>query len=154
MWSPEIWTRLTANFCEAHEAASGVRSVQLFQVGGAVRLKTEQWCAGATRKHGHPSGMCGERVAVFAAGAQHPGAVMRAVAIVSPSPKAIADGHAMRRVPPGSCRGGAPTGQLLRVILQVRDEAVMISKSAVNLMPFLLKRWTWVLPKDTTRSCP
>ena len=62
---------------------------------------------------------------------------MRAVAIVSPSPKAIADAF----MPCGGCRqvlveAERRQGQPLRVILQVRDEAVMISESAVNLMPF------------------
>ena len=85
----------------------------------------------------YPSGMCGERVAVFAAGAQHPGAVMSAVAIVSPSPNAISDAF----MPCGGCRqvlveAERRQGTPLRVILQVRDEEVMISDSAINLVPF------------------
>ena len=74
--------------------------------------------------------MCGERVAVFAAGAQHPD--LRGDACrrhcYSPSPKAIADAF----MPQSGAvevlvEAERRQGQRLRVILQVRDEAVMIS---------------------------
>lgn len=124
---------------EAHEAAAGAYApYSHFQVGGAVRLADGMVVRGSNQENmAYPSGMCGERVAVFAAGAQYPGAVMSAVAIVSPSPNAISDAF----MPCGGCRQvlveaerrqGAP----LRVILQVRDEEVMISDSAINLVPF------------------
>lgn len=124
---------------EAHQAAAGAYApYSHFQVGGAVRLEDGTVVRGSNQENmAYPSGMCGERVAVFAAGAQHPGALMRAVAIVSPSPKAIAEAF----MPCGGCRqvlveAERRQGQPLRVILQVRDEDVMISESAVNLMPF------------------
>ena len=124
---------------EAHEAAAGAYApYSLFQVGGAVRLEDGTVVRGSNQENmAYPSGMCGERVAVFAAGAQHPGALMRAVAIVSPSPQAIAEAF----MPCGGCRqvlveAERRQGQPMRVILQVRNEDVMISESAVNLMPF------------------
>ena len=123
----------------AHHAADNAYApYSQFQVGSAVQLSNGEVVQGSNQENmAYPSGMCGERVAVFAAGAQHPGAVMRAVAIVSPSPKAIADAF----MPCGGCRqvlveAERRQGQPMRVILQVRDEAVMISDSAVNLMPF------------------
>ena len=62
---------------------------------------------------------------------------MTAVAIVSPSEKAIPEGF----MPCGGCRqvlveAERRQDQPLRILLQVRDEDVMISASAVNLMPF------------------
>ncbi|MEE2918590.1 MAG: cytidine deaminase [Bacteroidota bacterium] len=123
----------------AHEAAANAYApYSQFQVGGAVRLVDGTVVVGSNQENmAYPSGMCGERVAVFAAGAQHPGAVMTAVAIVSPSPKALADAF----MPCGACRqvlveAERRQGLAMRVILQVRDEDVMISESALNLMPF------------------
>ena len=62
---------------------------------------------------------------------------MTAVAIVSPSAKAISDAF----MPCGGCRqvlveAERRQGKAMRVLLQVRDEDVMISESAINLMPF------------------
>ncbi len=124
---------------EAHEAASKAYApYSSFQVGGAVRLANGVVVRGSNQENmAYPSGMCGERVAVFAAGAQHPDVVMTAVAIASPSPNALA--HAF--MPCGGCRqvlveAERRQGIPLRIILQVRDEDVMISESALNLMPF------------------
>ena len=124
---------------EAHEAASKAYApYSQFLVGGAVRLDNGMVVRGSNQENmAYPSGMCGERVAVFAAGAQHPGSKMTAVAIVSPSEKAIPEGF----MPCGGCRqvlveAERRQDQHLRILLQVRDEDVMISKSAVNLMPF------------------
>jgi len=140
VWQPEdLSPEDQALLREAHEAASNAYApYSHFQVGGAVRLADGTVVRGSNQENmAYPSGMCGERVAVFAAGAQHPGAVMQVVAIVSPSPKAIADAF----MPCGGCRqvlveAERRQGMPLRVLLQVRDEAVMISESAVNLMPF------------------
>ena len=123
----------------AHEAAAKAYApYSNFQVGGAVRLADGVIVKGSNQENmAYPSGMCGERVAVFAAGAQHPGTRMTAVAIVSPSEKAIPEGF----MPCGGCRqvlveAERRQDQPLRILLQVRDEDVMISASAVNLMPF------------------
>jgi len=62
---------------------------------------------------------------------------MRAVAIVSPSSDALSEAF----MPCGGCRqvlveAERRQGEPLRVLLQVRNEVVVISASAVNLMPF------------------
>jgi cytidine deaminase len=140
VWRPEeLSSEDQALLQEAHLAASKAYApYSRFQVGGAVRLDDGTVVRGSNQENmAYPSGMCGERVAVFAAGAQHPDARMKAVAIVSPSPKAIADAF----MPCGGCRqvlveAERRQGTPLRVLLQVRDEAVMVSESAVNLMPF------------------
>ena len=123
----------------AHEAAKHAYAPYSgFHVGGAVRLACGTIVKGSNQENmAYPSGMCGERVAVFAAGAQHPGTKMTAVAIVSPSEKAIPEGF----MPCGGCRqvlveAERRQDQHLRILLQVRDEDVIISESAVNLMPF------------------
>lgn len=124
---------------EAHEAASKAYApYSQFLVGGAVRLDNGVVVRGSNQENmAYPSGMCGERVAVFAAGAQHPGAVMQSVAIVSPSANAIAEAF----MPCGGCRqvlveAERRQGSPLRILLQVRDEEVAVSESALNLMPF------------------
>jgi len=62
---------------------------------------------------------------------------MRAVAIVSPSANALSEAF----MPCGGCRqvlveAERRQGQPIRVLLQVRDEEVVVSDSALNLMPF------------------
>ena len=86
----------------AHDAAKHAYAPYSgFHVGGAVRLACGTIVKGSNQENmAYPSGMCGERVAVFAAGAQHPGTKMTAVAIVSPSEKAIPEGF----MPCGGCR--------------------------------------------------
>ena len=123
----------------AHDAAKHAYAPYSgFHVGGAVRLENGTVVKGSNQENmASPSGMCGERVAVFAASAQHPGARMTAVAIVSPSEKAIPNGF----MPCGGCRqvlveAERRQNQPLRILLQVRDEDVMVAESAVNLMPF------------------
>ncbi len=123
----------------AHDAAKHAYAPYSgFHVGGAVRLECGTVVQGSNQENmAYPSGMCGERVAVFAAGAQHPGRTMTAVAIVSPSEKAIPEGF----MPCGGCRqvlieAERRQDQPLRILLQVRNEDVMVSESAINLMPF------------------
>ena len=76
---------------KAHEAASKAYAPYSgFQVGSAVRMKSGAIVVGSNQENmAYPSGLCGERVAVFAAGAQFSGEDIEAVAIVSPSPIAV-----------------------------------------------------------------
>ena len=69
---------------KAHEAASKAYAPYSgFQVGSAVRMKSGAIVVGSNQENmAYPSGLCGERVAVFAAGAQFPGEGIEAVAIV------------------------------------------------------------------------
>ncbi|MDA0729089.1 MAG: cytidine deaminase [Bacteroidetes bacterium] len=140
VWNPhELSVEDRALLAEAHVAASKAYApYSEFYVGGAVRLADGNIVRGSNQENmAYPSGMCGERVAVFAAGAQHPGVTMMAVAIVSPSEKAISEAF----MPCGGCRqvlveAERRQGSPIRVLLQVRDEEVAISSSAVNLVPF------------------
>ena len=74
---------------------------------------------------------------MFTAGAQFPNEHVVALATVSPSPIADSQGFA----PCGSCRQVVLESELrqskpIKMLFQVRDEHVLISDSAQNLMPF------------------
>lgn len=130
---------LRALLKSAHEAADKAYApYSHFQVGSAVQLSNGEVVQGSNQENmAYPSGMCGERVAVFAAGAQYPGVTMESVAIVSPSEKAISEAF----MPCGGCRqvlleAERRQGTPIQILLQVRGEVVTLSKSAANLMPF------------------
>ena len=124
---------------KAHEAAlNAYAPYSGFHVGAAVRLKSGMIVIGNNQENiAYPSGLCGERVALFTAGAQFPKEEIESIAIVTPSPLALPQTF----MPCGSCR------QVLRetesrqktpvkIYLQARDEVVMVSESASNLLPF------------------
>ena len=124
---------------KAHEAAAKAYAPYSgFHVGSAVRLKSGTIVIGSNQENiAYPSGLCGERVAVFAAGAQYPEEEIESIAIVSPSP--LADPNTF--MPCGSCRQvllAAESRQQTQITLylQARDEKVLVSKSASNLLPF------------------
>tara|TARA_B100000767_G_scaffold271769_1_gene298045 strand:- start:1537 stop:2028 length:492 start_codon:yes stop_codon:yes gene_type:complete len=124
---------------KAHEAAANAYAPYSgFHVGAAVRLKSGTVVLGNNQENiAYPSGLCGERVAVFAAGAQFPEEEIESIAIVSPSPLALPDTF----MPCGSCRQVLREAELrqktpIKIYLQARDEVVMVSKSASNLLPF------------------
>jgi cytidine deaminase len=123
----------------AHRAAlNAYAPYSQFQVGAAARLENGEVVLGANQENmSYPQGMCGERIAVFTAGAQYPGVAIEAVAIVSPSP--IANPNAF--MPCGGCRQVLLESEQrqegpIRLLLQARDEDVLVSKSATNLVPF------------------
>ena len=135
----ELPKQLQVLLKSAHQAADKAYApYSHFQVGSAVQLSNGEVVQGSNQENmAYPSGMCGERVAVFAAGAQHPGVTMESVAIVSPSHNAIAEAF----MPCGGCRqvlleAERRQGTPIQIILQVRDEVVTMSASAANLMPF------------------
>ncbi len=73
-----------------------------FRVGAALRLANKQIIKGNNQENAaYPSGLCAERVAIFAASAQHPGAVIESIAITVNT-----DSHkVIDPVPPcGACR--------------------------------------------------
>ena len=124
---------------KAHEAALvAFAPYSDFRVGAAARMSNGAIVIGSNQENiAYPSGLCGERTAVFAAGAQYPNEQIIALATVSPS--SIADSKGF--TPCGSCRQVLLESELrqskpIRLLFQVRDEDVLISESADNLMPF------------------
>jgi cytidine deaminase len=73
-----------------------------FRVGAAVRLDDGRLVSGNNQENAaYPSGICAERVALFYASSQHPGAKISKIAIYSPdTPK----GAEFPVTPCGSCR--------------------------------------------------
>lgn len=57
-----------------------------FQVGAAVLMENGKTVIGSNQENAsYPSGLCAERVAVFQAGALHPGVAIKAIAITATS---------------------------------------------------------------------
>ena len=73
-----------------------------FKVGAAIQLVTGEIISGNNQENAaFPSGLCAERVAVFHAGATHPGVSIKTIAITASSTKHIVD----TPTPPcGACR--------------------------------------------------
>ena len=73
-----------------------------FNVGAAVRLQNGKTLAGNNQENAaYPSGLCAERVAIFAASAKHPNTPIVAIAITAQSDH-ISVGELLS--PCGSCR--------------------------------------------------
>lgn len=72
-----------------------------FLVGAAARLENETICEGNNQENAaYPSGLCAERVALFAAHAIHPGTGVKRIAIIADMSKEVNEPVS----PCGSCR--------------------------------------------------
>lgn len=111
-----------------------------FKVGAAALLESGETVIGSNQENAaYPSGLCAERVALFACGAQHHGTTIKSLAVYTPS--FTRDEVPM---PCGSCRQvmqqseyhqGAP----IRILLIVSDTRIYIADSAEVLLPFPFK---------------
>jgi cytidine deaminase len=109
-----------------------------FYVGAALRLDNGVIVTGNNQENvAYPSGLCAERVAVFAAGANHPGVAVNAIAITCSSTK-----FAVNRPlsPCGACRQviaeyERKAGKNIRIILAGETGAVYVVKSMKDLLP-------------------
>ena len=73
-----------------------------FRVGAALRLEDGTIIQGANQENiAYPSGLCAERTAMFAAGANHPGVAFDTLAIVGGNGKEVCE---MPAAPCGACR--------------------------------------------------
>ncbi|PCJ81175.1 MAG: cytidine deaminase [Bacteroidetes bacterium] len=138
---------------KAHEAAATAYAPYSgFKVGSAVRLKSGDIVIGSNQENiAYPSGLCGERVALFAAGAICPGEEIEAIAIVSPSP--VANERAF--LPCGGCRQVLLESEIrqsnkIKILMQARNEIVLVSESAINLIPFAFTVKDGALRADNT----
>ncbi|MDR0573128.1 MAG: cytidine deaminase [Tannerella sp.] len=107
-----------------------------FNVGAAVLLENGTVLEGNNQENiAYPSGLCAERVVLFAAGASFPGVPVIALAIV-----AIKNGEIQPSISPcGGCRQVALEaerryGRSVRTLLCGRNDTVIIS-SARDLLP-------------------
>ena len=73
-----------------------------FRVGAALRLEDGTVVKGANQENiAYPSGLCAERTAMFAAGANHPGVAFDTLAIVGGNGAEVCE---MPAAPCGACR--------------------------------------------------
>lgn len=110
-----------------------------FHVGAAVLLENGTTVTGSNQENAaYPSGLCAERVAVFAASAHHPGVKFKAIAVAAfagknTSPVAVS--------PCGSCRQVMTEyehlfGNDIRFIMQGEGEKIIVLKNVKSLLPF------------------
>lgn len=74
------------NLCKKAEAAlaTSYSPYSKFKVGTAILLADEQVVLGSNQENvAYPSGLCAERVALFAIGSNHPSAVIKTMAITA-----------------------------------------------------------------------
>ena len=125
----------------AHEATKrSYAPYSKFHVGAAVRLANGEIMTGNNIENAaYPSGLCAERVAMFAAMAKYPGVAIEALAITACSAtKTIEEPVA----PCGACRQvmvevEQQSKQPLRVLCQGETGPVMVFDGIESLMPFI-----------------
>lgn len=110
-----------------------------FEVGAAVKLKNGEIVLGNNQENAvYPAGLCAERVAFFAAKANHPEEDIEAVAIAAKAKEAPDYSFAS---PCGSCRqvmSEYENSQKSHIKLYLAGEkgSVYMSQSIDNLLPF------------------
>ena len=110
-----------------------------FHLGAAVRLADGTVVTGANQENAaFPSGLCAERTAMFAAGANHPGVAFEAIAVVCSR-----DGVLMPNPgsPCGACRQVMAqyerlSGRPMRIILG-RGGPILAFEGVESLMPLI-----------------
>lgn len=114
-----------------------------FQVGAAVLLENGVVVLGSNQENvAFPSGMCAERVAVFAAGANYPDQKIKTIAITACSNSNPVE----EPVPPcGACRQAIfeyenKWGDDIRIIMSGESGEVWIADSMNSLLPLVFTR--------------
>ena len=110
-----------------------------YHVGAAALLADGQIVAGSNQENAaYPSGLCAERSALFAAGAQHPDQPVEQLAIAC-----FTDGHFTKEpgAPCGACRQVMTEtehryGNKMQVLLY-GDEETYVFESASELLPLI-----------------
>lgn len=109
-----------------------------FQVGAAVLLANGKIVTGNNQENGaYPSGLCAERTALFAAGANYPDVAVAAIAIAAQT-----EGEFLKKpiTPCGACRqvmqeSEARAGSEMQIILYGTDKTLKIN-GVRTLLPF------------------
>lgn len=124
---------------QAEEARSGAYvPYSHFHVGSAVRLADGTTLIGSNQENASfPVGICGERVALFAAGAQFPAVAIDTIAISVASEET---GPAPAAAPCGLCRQAIVEYEVrhqrpIRLILGGETNPVYVLESASHLLP-------------------
>ena len=127
---------------EARKAADNAYApYSQFHVGAAALLENGIVVRGNNQENAaYPSGLCAERVALFAAGANYPGIKVKSVAIHAYSEKFKE--HPQAVGPCGACRQVMAEyehlyQQDIRVIMQAGKGKYIVIKSVSDLLPFM-----------------
>jgi len=114
-----------------------------FGVGCAILLDDATVVEGNNQENAaYPSGLCAERVAIFAVGANHPGKVIKKLAITA----GPLDNDFEKPVPPcGACRQSIAEyennqKQPIEILFMGTTGAVMRANSISDLLPLIFDR--------------
>ncbi len=111
-----------------------------FHVGAAILLDDDKIITGNNQENAaYPSGLCAERVALFAASSQYPQAVMKCIAITAYSNDFVLDTPVS---PCGACRQVMSEYEIkqkqpIRVILMGAKGKIHIVENISGLLPFM-----------------
>jgi len=120
-------------------AAKAYAPYSKFNVGTAVLLQNGEIVLGSNQENvAYPSGMCAERVALFASGANFPDVAVRLMAIVANSEEFEMDDVI---TPCGGCRQVIMECQIrqnspIRMLLSSPKGKVVVVENARTLLPF------------------
>ena len=110
-----------------------------FKVGAAVLLDNGKIISGNNQENAaYPSGLCAERVAIFAASSQYPDAVVKAIAITAHSDNFLINTPI---TPCGACRQVLAeyefkSGKDIKIILTGEVGKTLVIRSIRTLLPF------------------
>ena len=112
-----------------------------FHVGAAVRLESGAVVRGSNQENAaYPSGLCAERVALFAAGAQYPGMAVATLAVVGAvvGPAGI---DYLPALPCGACRQVMAETESrqcreMRILAYRSESEIWIFSGVESLLPF------------------
>jgi len=121
-------------------ASSAYAPYSEFKVGAAVLLNDGKIICGSNQENAsYPAGLCAERVALFAASAQHPGEKIMAVAVT-----ALQDGKVTEHsaAPCGSCRQVMAEyesfhHQPIKIIFRGDAKTILVAEGVKNLLPLM-----------------
>ena len=109
-----------------------------FHVGAALRLVDGTIVSGSNQENiAYPSGLCAERTALFAAGAQYAGKAVKTLAIVGCTP----EGNLTAALPCGACRQVMAEQQCrqefpMRILCYQTDDKILFFDDVEALLPF------------------
>jgi cytidine deaminase len=109
-----------------------------FYVGAAVLLENGEMIKGSNQENGaYPSGLCAERVAVFAASAMFPGVPMQMIAISARSTRLDIDAPVS---PCGACRQVMLEYEILqnkavKLLLSKENGKILVVEKVEDLLP-------------------
>ncbi|MDJ1495841.1 cytidine deaminase [Cytophagaceae bacterium DM2B3-1] len=109
-----------------------------FHVGAAVLLEDGTIIKGSNQENAaYPSGLCAERTAIFATGANYPGQIITAIAVTA---KPASSPTFVSVSPCGACRQALleyeyKQQKSIRMLLQGADNTVCVLQSIDSLLP-------------------